>query len=103
MPTGWWPRKIHCSNCNFEGRAKVKGAGCLAWIVLLATFLISFLYWPLFIITGLLFFYLLLKPSTLICQKCEWEFPIPLSSSEKSPDRIGDRFYSVVDIYRNKM
>ena len=45
----------------------------------LAIFFVSFLFWPLFIVTTLLFLYLLLKPSRLTCPKCGWESPIPLS------------------------
>jgi hypothetical protein len=78
MLTGWWPKKIHCPNCNYEGYARLKGTGCLNWIIFLALFLVSFLFWPLFLVTALLFLYLLMKPSKQICPKCGWEFPIPV-------------------------
>jgi hypothetical protein len=70
MSTGWWPWKIHCPNCNYEGCAKLKGTGSLAWIMLLALFFVSFLFWPLFIVIGLFFLYLLIKLSKQICPKC---------------------------------
>jgi len=80
MSYRWWPRKIHCPNCDYEGRARLKGSGCLGWIAWLALFFISFHFWPLFIVTALLSLYLLVKPPKQICPKCSWEFPIPLSS-----------------------
>ena len=73
MSTGWWPREIHCPNCHYEGRARLKEIGCLGWIILLALFFVSFLCWPLFIVTGLLSLYFLFKPSRLICPKCGWD------------------------------
>jgi hypothetical protein len=79
MSTGWWPKKIHCPNCNYDGYARLKGAGCLNWITLLGLLFVSFLFWPLFIITTFLFLYLLLKPSRQNCPKCGWKFPIPSS------------------------
>ena len=87
MSTGWWPRKIHCPNCHYEGQARLKGTGCLSWIVFLALFFVSFLFGPLFIVTALLFLYFLLKPSNQICPKCGWEFPIPTNRKRKTSDR----------------
>lgn len=79
MSAGWWPKKIHCPNCNYEGRTKLKGKGCLIWIILLLAFLISFLYWPLFLPTVLLFLWLFLRPPKQVCPVCSWEHPTPLS------------------------
>ncbi|MGO8988302.1 MAG: LITAF-like zinc ribbon domain-containing protein [bacterium] len=78
VPYAWWPKRIRCPNCSYEGRSKPKGTGCLIWIILLTMFLISFLHWLLFPITALLFLYFLFKPSKQICPKCGWEYPIPL-------------------------
>ena len=78
MLTGWWSKKIYCRNCNYEGYARLKASGCLPWIKLLALFFVSFLFWPLLIVTALFLIHILLRPSRLICPKCGWEHSIPL-------------------------
>jgi len=76
MAFALWPKQIRCPNCNYEGKAQVKGTGCGLWLLFLAAFFISFLFWPLFIVAGIMFFWLLLKPADQICPKCKFANPI---------------------------
>ena len=73
-----WPQQIHCPNCNYEGRAKIKGTGCIAWLVWLGIVIVSFFFPPLFIVAGLVFLVLLFKPAQQICPVCKNPNPIPL-------------------------
>lgn len=70
--------KIRCPNCNYEGNPRYKGTGCGPWILLLGLFLVSFLFWPLFVVVFVMFIWLFLKPSQRICPKCKFPNPIPL-------------------------
>jgi len=88
-----WAEKIHCPNCHYEGTEKILGAGCAGWILWLGILIVSFFFWPLFIVTGIMFFWLLLKPAKGICPKCKWPNPIPLEQWKKgqanSPSKGG--------------
>ena len=86
LPAGG-PRRSTAQIATMKVEPELKGTGCLAGSFCLALFFISFLFWPLFTVTGLLFFYLLLKPSKQICPKCGWEFPIPTNRKRKISDR----------------
>lgn len=77
MAFALWPKQIKCPNCQYEGKAKIKGAGCGLWLLFLVLFFISFLFWPLFIVAGIMFLWLLLKPADQICPKCKYANPIP--------------------------
>lgn len=71
-------KRIHCPNCNYEGKARMKGSGCglgLLWLVLV---FVSFAFWPLFIAAGLMLMWLVFKPADQVCPKCGWEHPVPL-------------------------
>ena len=83
MAFALWPQQIHCPNCGYEGRAKVKGTGCVAWLVLLGLFIVSFFFWPFFIITGLVFLVILFMPAKQICPVCKHPNPIPLKHYRK--------------------
>lgn len=77
MAFALWPKQIKCPNCQYEGKAKIKGSGCGLWLLFLVLFFISFLFWPLFIVAGIMFLWLLLKPADQICPKCNYANPIP--------------------------
>ncbi|WP_027355107.1 LITAF-like zinc ribbon domain-containing protein [Desulfosarcina sp. BuS5] len=77
MAFALWRKQIKCPNCQYEGKAQIKGSGCGLWLVFLVLFSISFLFWPLFIVAGIMFLWLLLKPADQICPKCKYVNPIP--------------------------
>lgn len=70
-------KEIRCPNCNYEGKAQIKGSSGVLAILFLILFFVSFLFWPLFIVTGIMFLWLLLKTADQICPKCKFENPIP--------------------------
>lgn len=81
-------KDIHCPNCHFKGKAKLKSTAGLGWILFLILFIVSFFFWPLFFVTAILFFALLFKPALQICPKCNWANPIPLEqwqTTQKTP------------------
>ena len=71
-------KKIHCPNCHYEGKAKIKSTAGIGWVFVLVLFIISFFFWPLFFVSAILFFALLFKPAAQICPKCKWLHPVPL-------------------------
>jgi len=71
-------KEIHCPNCKFEGKAKIKGSGGGAVLLLLGLFIVSFFVWPLFILTAAMLLWLIFKPAKQICPKCSFATPIPL-------------------------
>jgi len=77
MAFALWAKQIKCPNCHYEGKAQIKGSGCGLWLLFLVLFFISFLFWPLFIVAGIMFLWLLLKPADQICPKCKYANPIP--------------------------
>ena len=77
-------KKIHCPNCQFEGKALVKGAGAGLLILFCILFVISIFFWPLFIATGLVLVIMVFKPAPQISPKCKFENPIPLKQWQQS-------------------
>lgn len=77
MAFALWIKQIKCPNCNYIGKASVKGSGCGLWLLFFTLFFISFLFCPLFIVTGIMFFWLVFKPAKQICPNCKYNFPIP--------------------------
>lgn len=71
-----YTKQIRCPNCNYEGKAQIQGTGCGLWLIFLGLFLISFLIWPLFLVAGLMFIWLVFKPAKQICPQCKFENPI---------------------------
>jgi len=71
-----WAKRVRCPNCIFEGRARVKGTGCGLWIVFLALFFVSFLFWPLFLVVFVMFLWLVFKPAAHVCAKCGFPHPV---------------------------
>ena len=70
-------KQIKCPNCDYKGKASVQGSGCGLWLLFLVLFFVSFLIWPLFIVAGIMFLWLILKPAKQICPNCKFENPIP--------------------------
>ena len=70
-------KEVRCPNCNYEGKAQIKGSGGGLVILFLILFFVSFLFPPLFIVAGIMFLWLLLKQAKQICPKCKFENPIP--------------------------
>ena len=70
-------KQIRCPNCGYDGKARVSGTGCGLWVLFLAVFIVSFVFMPLFIVTVVMFIWLLLKPADQICPKCKFPNPIP--------------------------
>ena len=83
MSFALWAKQIRCPNCQYQGKAQLKGAGCGLWLLFLSVFFISFLFFPLFIVAGLMFLWLLLKPAEQICPKCKYANPIPITNKGK--------------------
>ncbi len=70
--------KIHCPNCKYEGKAKDITPGCLQLIFLVVLVMLSIFFWPLFIVTGLMFLYFIFSGKVYACPECKWKNPIPL-------------------------
>jgi len=77
MAFALWAKQVRCPNCKYEGRAQIRGSGCGHWLLCLFVLFISILFWPLLIVAGLMFLWLLLKPADQICPKCKFANPIP--------------------------
>jgi rubredoxin len=77
MAFALWPKSIRCPNCQFQGRARVKGSGCGLWLLWLVLGLVSLFFWLLLLVVGPMFLWLLLKPAKQVCPKCGFEHPIP--------------------------
>ena len=80
MAFALWAKQVKCPNCGYEGAARVKGSGCGMWLIFLVLFFVSFLFWPLFLVSAIMFLWLLLKPADQICPKCKYPHPVPRSS-----------------------
>ena len=78
MAFALFAKKVKCPNCGYEGKAMIKGAGCGMWLVFLALLVASFVFWPLFIVAGLMFLWLAFKPADQVCPKCKWDHPVPI-------------------------
>lgn len=77
MSFALWQKNIECPNCKYTGRAKLVGPGCGAWFAFLIILIISFYFWPLFLVAGLMLLWLIFQPAKQICPKCKFQNPIP--------------------------
>ena len=77
-------KSIHCPNCNYEGKAKIKGTGGGLALIGLISLIIGFFFWPLIIIAVILFLVAILRPAKQICPECKLEHPIPLAQWKKN-------------------
>lgn len=86
-----FPKKIKCPNCHYEGSAKYKGSGFGLWLAWLVLLLVSFVFWPLILVTALMFLWLAFKPPKIICPKCHYSNPVSLKSLKKqnAPVQLG--------------
>jgi len=74
---------IHCPNCKYEGSARVRGAGCGTWLLWLGLFVVVMvLFWPLAIVVGPMFFWLLLSGKQT-CKSCGNPHVVKLSEWRK--------------------
>lgn len=71
-------KKIHCTNCGFEGKAKIKGNG--GWFFLLGIILgiVGLFVWPILIVAVACFGLAVFGPAKQICPKCDWQNTVPL-------------------------
>ena len=68
---------IRCPNCRFEGRARRSDTSGSV-LVLLVLFLISLVFWPMFVVTLLALLCIGLGRKQLNCPRCGWNYPIPV-------------------------
>jgi len=64
------PKAIHCHECNFEGKSRVRGAGTLMRLSALALIIGGFYFWPLFLVVAGLMVYQLFQPARHSCPEC---------------------------------
>ncbi len=77
MAFALWPKRIHCPNCDYEGKARVVGTGCSLWLLFLFVVIVSFYLPPLVIIAVIMLPWLMLKPADQICPRCKFAHPVP--------------------------
>lgn len=74
---------IRCPNCNYEGKAKIVGNSAVSIVIFISILLLSFIFWPLFIVSFIMFIAMVVKPAAQICPKCKWQNPIPINKSKE--------------------
>ena len=73
MPLALKARQFRCPKCGYDGRVKTEGSDIGLWLIFIMLLLLSILIWPLIIPVGIMFFWLLSKPSKRICPECNSE------------------------------
>lgn len=68
---------VHCPNCEYQGRAKVKGAGGHL-LAIGALFIVGLFFWPLLLAALVYFLMILIRPAGLYCPDCRHPHPVPL-------------------------
>ena len=86
MSIALYRKAIHCPQCHYEGSAKVKGTGAGIALLGLITLIFGFYFWPLIIISIILFGVAILRPAKQICPKCSWEYPISNAQRQEQAD-----------------
>lgn len=76
----WKVDNIRCPNCNYAGPGQVRGHGANTWILAIISILISFLFWPLFFVSGPYILYIMFSYRNEICPSCKWEHPVPVKN-----------------------
>lgn len=87
MSIALYRKTIHCPQCHFEGSAKVKGTGGGLALLGLIVLIIGFFFWPLLIVSVVLFIAAIVRPAKQICPKCMWEYPMSLSQRLEQADQ----------------
>lgn len=71
-------KTVHCPNCDYEGKAKIKGESFGLYAAGFLFVFMGFFLWPL-ALPGVLFLIIgLFKPGRQICPQCAYDYPIPL-------------------------
>jgi hypothetical protein len=68
---------IWCPHCNYQGPAKLKGAGGHL-LAIGALFIVGLFFWPLLLVTAVYFLVVLVRPAVLLCPDCRPPHPVPL-------------------------
>jgi hypothetical protein len=69
--------KVHCTNCDYEGRAKIKGSGGHL-LAIGALVIVGLFFWPLLLVAAVYFLVVLFMPAGLLCPDCRHPHPVPL-------------------------
>ena len=69
-------KKIECKNCGYTGKAQIKGSDIGMWLLWLLTAFVSFFFFPVLIVAGVLLYWLVFKPAEQICPKCKNTHPV---------------------------
>ena len=69
-------KKIECTNCGYSGKGQMKSGDLGMWLFWLLTVLVGFFFIPVFILTGMMLFWLVYKPQEQICPKCKSINPV---------------------------
>lgn len=70
-------KQIRCPRCDYSGRAETKGTDRGLWLLFVLLLIFSLLFWPLIILGVIMFFWLVSKPSEIICPKCNFKEKVP--------------------------
>ena len=82
-------KRIHCTNCHYQGKERIRGAGLGATVAFLLLLTASFLYWPLFLPAGAVLVWIVCTPACSICPRCGWQHPIWIEQYEQQKDLAG--------------
>jgi hypothetical protein len=64
-------REIKCSDCEYVGAERMTLPGIALWVASLLLFVLSFVFWPLFLVWPFLIIFLLVYPVGQVCPKCD--------------------------------
>ena len=90
MSLAFCSKKIHCTNCHYEGKERIRGAGTGATLVLVLMLTASFFYWPLFVLAAGVFVWIVCTPACSICPRCGWGHPVPVEQYEQHKELAGN-------------
>jgi len=82
---------IYCPNCDYEGKAKIKGTGGGPALFGLISIVVGIIFWPLLIVGIFLFIIAIFRPADQICPKCKWSHPAPLGKKNKICGSCGQK------------
>jgi hypothetical protein len=63
-------RQIECTGCDYVGVAKMSWLGIALWVLSILLFVLSFAFWPLFLVWPILVIFLLIYPVGQVCPQC---------------------------------